>query len=124
MPDPKLSIRPIIETIDKLKDSSSEESFQNKTLRPILKLQHELLKAFFSEYIKQRKTDWSKLTTLKKEAFVAGAFSKDSKFKHALTHLVIGHFTEEEFREYSSSTKEFNKRILQMAKQRISGEFI
>ncbi len=124
MPDSKLSIRPVIETIDKSKDSSTEETFQNQTLRTILKLQHELLKAFFSEYVKQRKTDWSRLSILKKETFITAAFSSDSKFKTSVIHLVIGHFTEEEFVEYSGASKEFNKRILQMAKQRISGEFI
>lgn len=122
--DLKTSIRPVINTIDQSKDSTSNEVFQNNTLRPILKLQHELLKAFFSEYLKQRKTEWSKLSQQKQEAFIKSAFSNDSNFKGAITHLIIGHFTVEEFLVYTDNSKEFRKRILQMAHQRISGEFI
>ena len=46
MNDPKKSIRPEIKTIASTEGMSEEEKFQNETLRPIIKLQHDLLLNF------------------------------------------------------------------------------
>ena len=46
--------RPILENI--VKDDTLEiESFQNKTLRPIIKMQHEILIACFNNYLEDKK---------------------------------------------------------------------
>ena len=41
------NIRPIIKEISTTLNKTVEEQFQNKTLRPIIKLQHDLLLAYF-----------------------------------------------------------------------------
>ena len=51
----RTDIRPIIEGINDGLNKSIEEEFQNETLRPIIKLQHDLLIAFFKEYISTKK---------------------------------------------------------------------
>lgn len=122
--DIKLSIRPEIKTIDQTKNSTNQEIFQNKTLRPILKIQHQLFGSFFKAYLEKRKTKWSSYSEKQKEDYISGAFSNDNNFKNAITHLVIGHFTTEEFSTFNDNSKEFKKRILQMAKQRVLEQFV
>ena len=43
----KVSIRSTIKGINDIEDKSPAEQFQNTVLRPIIKMQHDLLVAFF-----------------------------------------------------------------------------
>ena len=45
-----LSIRPLISSAKIVQNMTEEERFQNQTLRPILKLQNDLLLASFENY--------------------------------------------------------------------------
>jgi hypothetical protein len=45
--------------------SSAEEFFQNETLRPVLKLQNDILLGVFSNYIAKSKTDFIILRQIK-----------------------------------------------------------
>ncbi len=119
----KLEIRPDIPGINDVLNKTVEESFQNETLRPILKLQHDLLVVYFKEYIETRKIKFDELSNLKKIEFVQNVFKKDNSFKTELKGVVIGHFTIEEYTIYVKYKNDFNKRILTMAQQRISSVF-
>ena len=50
-----IQMRPHIEKIKSFENMSRQEVFQNKTLRPILKLQNQLLLEIFRDYIITRK---------------------------------------------------------------------
>ena len=47
----RIDIRPQILGINTLLNISIEEDFQNTTLRPIIKLQHDLLVVYFKEHL-------------------------------------------------------------------------
>ena len=115
----KQSIRPIIKNISVTMNQSQEESFQNKVLRPILKLQHDLLVLFFESHTHKKKMVFADLSSLKKIALIDDIFKKDSQFKIELRGLIIGHFTREEYLLYQKMTAEVNKRIMSMAKERL-----
>lgn len=115
----KLSIRPHIKSISKTENQSPEENFQNKVLRPILKLQHDLLVLFFESHTLKKKICFTDLSTLKKKALIDDIFKKDSQFKIELRGLIMGHFTTEEYKTYQKMTAEVNKRIMSMAKERL-----
>lgn len=115
----KKSIRPQIKGISTLKHQRQEEVFQNEVLRPILKLQHDLLLLFFESHTLKKKLVFTNLSTLKKKALLDEIFKKDSQFKIELRGLIIGHFTTEEYLDYQKMTTELNKRILSMAKERV-----
>ena len=115
----KLSIRPIIEGIIISDNDSPQEVFQNKTLRPIIKLQHNLLVSYFKEYLNSKNILFKSLTVQKKIEFIDSAFQRDNAFKSEVKGLIIGHLTDEEFQKYSIDKGDYNKRILTMLKQRI-----
>tara|TARA_B110001454_G_C12286669_1_gene253465 strand:+ start:72 stop:443 length:372 start_codon:yes stop_codon:yes gene_type:complete len=116
MDNKKLSIRPVLNVASK----SVDEDFQNRTLRPILKLQHSIILQVFSHFSLKQKTDVSMLTAEELDAYVGSVTKKNTVLRNQLLGLAIGQFTEEEFEAYKLNDAEFNKRILTMIGQRIT----
>ena len=119
-----LHLRPSIKTIEKNPVQSEEELFQNEILRPILKLQHDLICSFFNNYIAEKKLDFTKQNVLKKTEIIDRIFSQDNTFKIELKGMIIGLLTLEEYSIYLPLKKDLNKRIYTMLKERISSTLI
>ena len=110
--------RPVLE--DLIKDNiSALELFQNQTLRPVIKMQHDLLIASFNTYKAKRKIDFSSLTDQKKRNKTKAIFVKDINYKNLTLGFIIGAFSLEEFSYYSLNASELNKRIIQIVIQRV-----
>ena len=110
--------RPVLE--DLIKDNMSAlELFQNQTLRPVIKMQHDLLIASFNTYKAKRKIDFSSLTDQKKRSKTKSVFVKDINYKNLTLGFIIGAFSLEEFAYYSLIASELNKRIIQIVIQRV-----
>jgi len=99
--------------------TSDVEKFQNEVIRPIIKMQHNLLIAFFKSYVQQRKIDFISLTLEKKNKHIRSMLTKDINFKNILLGSIIGHFSMDEFSFYHQNTSEVNRRIVQITKQRL-----
>jgi hypothetical protein len=99
--------------------TSDVEKFQNEVIRPIIKMQHNLLIAFFKNYVQQRKIDFISLTLEKKKKHIRSILTKDINFKNILLGTIIGHFSMDEFAFYHQNTSEVNRRITQITKQRL-----
>ena len=110
--------RPVIEDLIK-ENMSALELFQNQTLRPVIKMQHNLLMASFNTYKLKRKIDFSSITEQKKRSKIKAAFVKDINYKNLTLGFIIGVFTLEEYDYYSLNTSEINKRIIQIVIQRV-----
>ena len=65
-----LSIRPLISSAKIVPNMTEEERFQNQTLRPILKLQNDLLLAAFKNYIKKMKNTFYELKLEKRMNYI------------------------------------------------------
>ena len=114
----KLALRPSLE-IPVLEMSTSIESFQNQTLRPILKLQNDLYLALFKAYIDRKKTDFSTLRKEQKSIYIEQSLQKDVALKNIFIGVTVGMFTLEELEQYNVDPKEFNRRIITMLMERI-----
>jgi hypothetical protein len=112
-----LSLRPTLNLPET--ESGIIESFQNKSLRPILKYQHDLLVLVFKNQMKIRKNAFFKLPSLQKEAYIEQTIRADSNFKNRLVGLVIGHFTSEEFSIFSENETELSRRLTDLLVQRL-----
>ena len=60
--------------------SSSDELFQNQTIRPILKLQNDLFIAVFINYVNKNKPDFYSYSVEKKIQAIENSIQKDIKF--------------------------------------------
>ena len=119
MEELKVSIRPTIKFVGSIENGSQEENFQNLTLRPIIKLQHDLLVAFMQNHLRRTKRDLSELSSFQKVQLISNIFKNDIRFKVELRGLIIGHFTLKEYNEYRGMAPEINKRMVAMIKKRL-----
>jgi hypothetical protein len=102
--------------------SSIEESFQNKTLRPILKLQNDLFIAVFINYAIKQKNVFFKLTPEKKLAYIENVIQRDIKFRNSLKGIIIGLFIVDEYNEYIQNSSNLNKRMMDLLIERLKSQ--
>jgi hypothetical protein len=117
----KLDLRPIIETKE-LENSTLEEKFQTQTLRPVLKLQNEILLGLFKNHITESKNTFYDLSLEKKGIFIENSLQKNIVLKNKLLGLTLGMFTMEELKVYSTQTSLYNKRIIGLIVERIRSQ--
>jgi len=106
------------------KADSLEENFQNETLRPILKLQNDLIITLAQEFLKHRNVSWEKIKEKDPLQWLNLNIKRDIPFKNQLIGMVIGQFNVEELKEYLSFQKEMNKRIINMMTERIVSHYL
>lgn len=102
--------------------STTEESFQNEVLRPILKLQNDLFVASFINYINKNKADFYNHSLDKKQSVIENVIRKDIKFRNVLKGMVIGLFTADEYAIYIKNTSNTNKRMMSMLVERLKSQ--
>jgi hypothetical protein len=102
--------------------SSNEESFQNKTLRPILKLQNDMFIAVFVNYAIKQKNVFFNLTPEKKLAYIENVIQRDIKFRNSLKGIIIGLFTIDEYNEYIQNSSNLNKRMMNLLIERLKSQ--
>ena len=114
------SIRPIIDS-DNSK-STDLEIFQSQSLRPILKLQNELILSLMNHYLAEHKVVVKNLTDHKKIERINDLVKNNLPLKQLLLGIVIAHFTNEELMFYYANKKEVVKRIITMMLERICSQ--
>ena len=117
-----LHIRPEISSVQFSDSMSSDEYFQNKTLRPILKLQNQLLLFVFKNYIKKYKNNYYTLSLEKRFEYIENSIQKDIKFRNALKGIIIGQFTVDEYELYTANSSALNKRMMNMVIERLKDQ--
>lgn len=104
--------------------SSSEEKFQNRTLRPILKFQNDLFVEVFKNYAIKQKGVFFTLSPEKKMHYIENVIQRDIKFRNSLKGIVIGLFTLEEYQEYILNSSNLNKRMMNLLIERLKSQII
>ena len=119
-----INIRPII-TNAKVNDSTNpEEAFQNITLRPLIKLQNDLLLAVFNNYIRKHKNVYHNLTIEKRLEYIDNAIQKDIKFRNSIKGIIIGVFTIKEYDIYTQNSSALNKRMMNIVRERLKNNLL
>ena len=117
-----LQIRPQIISAKVNPNMSFDEQFQNKTLRPIIKLQNELLLAVFQNYINKHKNRFYELSLENRLVYIENAIQKDIKFRNSLKGIIIGQLTAEEYASYIKNSSALNKRMMHMVIDRLKNQ--
>ncbi|MDG1276483.1 MAG: hypothetical protein P8O16_04330 [Algoriphagus sp.] len=117
----RLDLRPIIKTKE-FEKSTDEEKFQTLTLRPILKLQNDLLLGLFKNHITESKIMYYSLSPENKVLFIENSLQKNIVLKNKLIGVTLGMLTIEELAVYSANTNLYNKRIMSLLIERIRSQ--
>lgn len=78
------------------KYTSIEELFQNLTIRPILKIQNDLIINVFIDYCIKQKNIFFNLPINNKLEYIEKSIQRDMKFREFLLGITIGFLTIEE----------------------------
>ena len=117
-----IELRPEIPSAKILPNMSANEYFQNKTLRPIIKLQNDLLIEVFKNYIKKNKNRFYEIDVEKRLLFIENVILKDIKFRNNLKGIILGQFTKEEYLDYNKNSSALNKRMMKLVIRRIQDQ--
>ena len=98
---------------------SDDEYLQNTTLRPVVKLQNDLLVEVFKNYVCKHKNVFYDLSVEKRLDYIENAIHKDMKFRNSLKGIIIGQFTLQEYEVYTQNSSALNKRMMNIVKDRI-----
>lgn len=113
----RLALRP---RLDLAPASAPEEAFQNETLRPICKLQHELLVAVFGRFLTKRKVRLDQLPRADRFGKIKELLTRDNRLRGLLFGMVVGHFTPTEMEYYLAHDGEVNRRITNLLTERLT----
>ncbi len=113
-----LHIRPELSNALVFENMSPDERFQNTTIRPVIKLQHDLLIEVFKNYVAKHKNVFYELSLQKQLDYIENAVHKDMKFRNSVKGMIIGQFTIEEYTIYIQNSSALNKRIMNIVKER------
>jgi hypothetical protein len=102
--------------------SSTDELFQNQTIRPILKLQNDLFIAAFANYVNKNKADFYSYSVDKKLQTIENSVQKDIKFRNSLKGMVMALFTVEEYNTYIQNSSSLNKRMMNLLIERLKSQ--
>ena len=116
------SMRPSIEVNIEENLENTPGHFQNATLRPILKLQNELLLQMFKHYLEKLKGSFFQLSPDKQLDFIANSIRSDLRFRNMLTGVIIGHFTKNEWDVFAKQEQEITRRIADLLIQRLKDQ--
>jgi hypothetical protein len=113
------SIRPEL-SLETAENAPALLHFQNNTLRPVLKLQHDFLVRLVEatqgfDQLLHHSTTREEYTNV-----VVHFISRQAALRHQLIGLVIGQFTHTEWMFYEDHREEVKKRIVHMAGQRVA----
>jgi len=96
-----------------------DELFQNMVLRPVIKMQHEVLILRVQSYFLSKKVVFHMMDKKKRVNAIVSAFQYDNAFKKEIQGMILGQLTIEEFKTYLKSERSMNKRIIQMVRNRM-----
>tara|TARA_Y100000815_G_C13289269_1_gene480120 strand:+ start:407 stop:817 length:411 start_codon:yes stop_codon:yes gene_type:complete len=114
-----LELRPEIPSAIVTANMGSDERFQNQTLRPVIKMQSDLLLEAFRNYAQKHKNVFYTLNLDRKILYIENAVQKDIKFRNSLKGMVIGQFTIAEYQSYITNSSALNKRMMNIVKERL-----
>lgn len=117
---PRVALRPIIPNLSPA--TSPAEQFQNQTLRPILKMQNELIVQLYRHFLFKRKVKFNGMSIEQRKDWISKSISKDNRLRGILLGMVVGHFTASELNSFIEMEGEARRRIFDLLTQRLQSQ--
>lgn len=101
---------------------TAEESFQNITLRPILKLQNELILTWFKNALQKSHPRFNVFNNAEQKRIIRTMLKMDTTVKAFLINSIVAFFTLTEMGFYYENKTAINKRITELLIKRIEDQ--
>jgi hypothetical protein len=116
-----LALRPAVatEAAPVTAGAASVGDFLHRTLRPVLKLQNDLLLAAVADFVADHHIPLAKASPTDQQRLLAELLARNTKLRYTLVGLVTGTFTAEEYAFYRQHRGEVNRRLHELAQRRV-----
>jgi len=113
-----LALRPaLLATAD-----ATPADFLPHTLRPVLKLQNELLLAVVADFIRDHHISLATVSAAEQQSRLAELLTRNTKLRCTVVGLVCGMFTAAELEYYRRHRPELNRRLLELATRHVQDQ--
>ncbi|MDO7874945.1 hypothetical protein Q5H93_09395 [Hymenobacter sp. ASUV-10] len=113
-----LALRPIIATADTSEADTPAGLFLHATLRPVLKLQNDLLLLLVADFVRDHHIRLAPNAT-EQQRQLTELLARNTKLRYTIVGLVTGQFTTAEYAFYRPHRAELNRRLLELAQRRV-----
>lgn len=113
--DALLALRPLVPT-ETTDADGTVGAFLHATLRPVLKLQNDLLLAVVADFVRDHHIS---LRPTDQHHQLSELLTRNTKLRYTVVGLISGQFTAEEYAYYRQHRAELNRRLLEMALRRV-----
>ena len=114
------ALRALRPTLDLAPASTPAERFQNDTLRPVVKLQHDRLLDAWHRYAAQQKGTFYKLNRPEQRDYLRHAIQTNRALRAFLLGIVSGVFTKVEWVAFRQNERELARRTLSLTAERLT----
>ena len=112
-------VRPKLQDAITEGELKEEELFQNMVLRPVIKMQHDLLIMRVKSHFSSKRVRFNLMDNNKRREAIIKAFQSDHSLKKEVQGMITGQLSPAEFQQYLKSERSLNKRIIQMVRNRM-----
>jgi hypothetical protein len=98
------------------------ERFQHEVLRPLLKLQNDVILQLVDQFVQKYHTDYERRSDTDRRAILRNLLKQDSKLKRLLFGMIAGLFTREEFAFFLAHQGELRRRMVPLLIQRVDDQ--
>ncbi|MCB2406877.1 hypothetical protein [Hymenobacter lucidus] len=117
-----LALRPQLATALPAASEPTIGDFLHRTLRPVLKLQNELLLLLVADFVREHHVAFAGQDAAARQRTVAEVLGRNVKLRYTVIGSIIGLFTQAEQQFYRQHRSEVNRRILELATQRVQSQ--
>ena len=112
-----LALRPAVPT--EPAEPGTVAGFLHATLRPVLKLQNDLLLVAVADFVLDHHIPLAAASDTDRQRLLAELLGRNTKLRYTVVGLITGLFTAEESAFYRPHRPELNRRLLDLARQRV-----
>jgi hypothetical protein len=113
-----LALRPAIDAELSATATPTVGDFLHRTLRPVLKLQNELLLLVVADFVREHHIPFQAAGAAERERLVAELLT----LRYTIIGIISGMFTPAETAFYRQHRAELNRRLLELATQRVQSQ--
>ena len=119
-----LASRPLVETafLPPTAEDQTAGDFLHRTLRPVLKLQNELLLQLVADFLQDHHVPFGAAPAAEQQRLVGELLARNVKLRYLLVGTVVGLFTQAELAFYRPHRAELNRRLLELATRRVQDQ--
>ncbi|MCA8831992.1 hypothetical protein [Hymenobacter pini] len=121
-PDAALAaLRPTVQ-VSATPNDTPVAHFLHTTLRPVLKLQHDVLLLVVADFVRDHHIPLSSAAGTEQQRLLTELLSRNTKLRYTIVGLIVGQFTRPELATYRQHRPELNRRLLELASRRVQDQ--